>query len=40
MDPAELLDDLIERVDFTERMLARHPDGRRRAIDNPDGETR
>lgn len=40
MDLSELLDDVIERVDFTERMLTRQSDGQRRAIDNPDGETR
>jgi len=33
---AELLDDVIERVDFTERMLTRQNDGERRALESPD----
>jgi len=33
---AELLDDVIERVDFTERMLTRYKEGERRALESPD----
>lgn len=33
---AELLDDVLERVDFTERMLTRHKEGLNRALENPD----
>lgn len=34
---AELLDDVLERVDFTERMLTRQKEGERRALESPDG---
>jgi hypothetical protein len=33
---AEMLDEVLERMDFTERMLTRHKDGERRALENPD----
>jgi hypothetical protein len=33
---AALLDDVVERVDFTERMLTRHKEGERRALDSAD----
>ena len=33
---AELLDDVLERMDFTERMLTQHKDGERRALESPE----
>lgn len=34
---AELLDDVVERLDFAERMLTRQRDDERRALESPDG---